>query len=277
MMSRTGIISSYDHRMGEAFSNDPNMVDRLTRQKYGMSAAELGGTLEVLMGLARGETPKAGSAEQKFVHAIAKQRYNMTPRETDSLLRDISHMPAHERISAYFSAGGRSEVDPSVVQTATRLVSQYGHQDVETSLNERLDKRESNHAHTIDRFTHLKADERTLADVKNRQDLRNTLRASMGADTSKPSFEQMRERVADARLKLADRIELQAAVTATTGQLPNLRETLGENFDIHYLDSASKDLGMNSPLDEVDRHISETSAHFDPDYDVTADLRSSHD
>ena len=273
----TGSNSTYSQYMGEALSKDARALEQSTRQKYGMSPAELGATLEVLMGLSRGQTPKVGSPEHRFVHAAAKSRYGMSPSETDALLRNITNMPAHERISAYLTGGGRSEADPSVVQTATRLVGEYGHQDMESSLNERLDKRESNHAHRIDRFTHLKPDDRALEDVKNRQDLRNNLRAAMGADTSKPTITQMRERVATAGNQLADRIEAQNVIIATTGAMPNLKDSLSESFDLHYLDGASRDLGMGSPLDTANQYVNDNLSHTDPDFDVTESLRSNHE
>lgn len=272
----TGSNTRYSQHMGDALSKDSRAMEQATRQKYGMSPAELGATMEVLMTLSRGQTPEAGSAEQKYVHHIAKQRYGMSARETDALLRDIAQMPVHQRIPAYLSGGGRSEADPNVVQTASRLVGQYSHQDFESDLNERLDKRESDNTHW-ERFNNLKPDSRALEDMRNKQDLRNNLRAAMGADTSKPTIHQMRERVATARNQLADRIDAQTIITATTGQTQNLRESLGENFDLHYLDGASRDLGMGSPLSEATQHISENLSHTAPDFDVTESLRSNHD
>lgn len=272
----TGANTTYARQMGEALSKDARALEQATRAKYGMSPAELGATMEVLMGLSRGQLPKAGSPEHRFVHAAAKSRYGMSASETDALLRNITKMPAHERISAYLTGGGRSEADPSVVQTATRLVGQYGHQDMESSLTERLEKRESDNTHW-ERFTNLKPDSRALEDMRNKQDLRNNLRAAMGADTSKPSIHQMRERVATARNQLADRIDAQTILTATTGATPNLKESLSESFDLHYLDGASRDLGMGSPLSEANQHISENLSHTSPDFDVTESLRSNNE
>lgn len=272
----TGSNTRYSQEMGDALSKDSRALEQMTRQRYGMSPAELGATMEVLMGLSRGQAPVAGSPEHRFVHAAAKARYNMSPRETDSLLRDITKMPQHQRLEAYLTGGGRSEADPSVVQTATRLTSQFAHQDMESSLGERLEKRVSANTQW-ERFTHLKPDSRALEDVKNRQDLRNNLRQAMGADTSKPTIHEMRERVVTARNQLADKIDARTDVMAATGATPNLKESLSESFDLHYLDGASRDLGMGSPIAEANHHISESMSHMSEDFDVTESLRSNNE
>lgn len=272
----TGHNTRYSQEMAAHLTSDQRALDRMTRQKYGMGADEMHATLNILTSLSRGQTPTAGSAEMQYVVAAAKARYGLSANETTSLLRDIAKMPAHERIPAYFSAGGRSQADPQTVQMATRFVSEFSHQDMESSLGERLDKRESDNTHW-ERFTSLKPDSRALDDMRNKQDLRNTLRQSLGADTSKPSLDQMRERVVTARNQLADKIDARTDVMAATGASPNLKESLSESFDLHYLDGASRDLGMGSPIAEANYHVSESMGHMDEDFDVTESLRSNNE
>lgn len=272
----TGINSRFAQEMGDHLASNFADADRLCRAQYGMGYDELNATVNILSGLARGELPTPGSAEEKYVHAAAQARYGMSAKDTNSLLREISRMPADQRINAYFTAGGRSQSDPNTVRVATKFVGEFAHQNMQQSLSDRLDKRESNHAHRTDRFTNLKPDSRALEDVKNRQHLRDSLRSAMGADTSKPSIQAMRERVNDARFKLADRIDASAAVSAATGKAPDLKSSLSENFDLHYLDGASKDLGMPSITSAIDKELSSID-HLHEDYDVTANLRSNHD
>ena len=263
-------MTRYQREIEGHLSHNPKTMDSLTRQMYGMSSQELQANLNALSALMRGTTPNG--AELKYVQAVAKSRYNMTAADTNNLLREISALPAHQRAEAYFSGGGRSQADPKVVAMGQQFASEYQHADLSLSLAERLQKRNEQDSLHSNRFSHLTADPRALADTNQRQQMRQQVGAAIGADTSKPSLEQAQRRVALSRLQLADRIDASTRIRAETGVEPSLRESLRDEYDLHKVEAASREVGLPEVRSAAQEDYNLHHGHLEDNYDVTERL-----
>lgn len=263
-------MTRYQREIEGHLTHNPKTMDSLTRQMYGMSAQELQANLNALSSLMQGSTPTG--AELKYVQAVAKSRYNMSAADTNNLLREISALPAHQRAEAYFSGGGRSQADPKVVAMGQQFAREYQQADLSTSLAERMQKRNEQDSVHNDRFANLTADPRVLADTNQRAQMRQSIGAAIGADTSKPSLEQAQRRVALSRLQLADRIDANSRIRAETGVEPSLRESLRDEFDLHKIEVASREVGLPEVRSAAQEDYDRNYGHLEDNYDVTERL-----
>jgi hypothetical protein len=180
----------------------------------------------------------------------------------------IGHASPQERVAAYLSANNLERVDPAVYEKAIGLVQHGLRADMEVGILDRLSQTKTANAPER-RYEGMEADKRVLEDSNDRSELRSRLNELMGVNKSS-SIESRIKNVVKARSELADRIERDALVRSKSGELPSLRESLSDNYDIQAVSNASEDIGMNNPHDDA---IEQMDNHMAHDYDVTEQIK----
>jgi len=265
---RKALPSTYENELTRDL-HDPRTLENHVRATYGMSSAQMQTALEALVSVSRGETPSP--AAMKTIIATAQQKYGWSADRTRSELRTALQGPDSEtRIARYLSGNGAEKVDGNYYRHAVELTSHAARADLEASLHERLDARQSNNA-PRDTFNGMRASENALRDSRNEQDRRNLLNIQLGNLKPKTYSEKVAQ-VTLSRHQLADRIEHNAEKHRREGTEPSLRETLRDTMDLRSVSDYSADLGLGSPVDEANEHHEAATSHLEDSFDVTENL-----
>lgn len=264
----------FQQRNVQAFMN-PETARAYTMQRYGMEPADVEHALRLNMALVRGRMPD--NEQIKWAAESARQKFGWTAERTRSELRQILEQPTAEgRIFGYLKACGHDNITEGAVREVMGLVENAARADMENSLMDRVESN-ADLAYMDKKPVGMEATPRVKDAADDRLNLRHTLKALAG-DSAPTTYEEARQRVHRAGLRLADRIEADQArdmMDIANGREPrekSLREELGMAYDVEKVASAREAYGFGDIKGDAAEVVSHTS-HMDDHADITEDIR----
>jgi|GEM_PF-6145290 len=251
--------------------SDPNNVERVSRQMYGIPADELMSLMGVLGPLMRGHEIPA--KDMTYIRQYAKERLGWNSEQTNSKLREMSQEqnPA-QRLYSFLTAGGQP-ITEQLFNNVKSLTEAYNAEDMSESLTERLENSTSNQALSQrDRFEGMPASKSTLEGAQQRNSLRDQVAFMVKGPegSSQKTMTDFRRDVMTARNRLADKIELDDDFDKPK----SIRDSLSFQYDVAKISAASVEAGMGNVGEEMRDIESAYDRTTGADSDITEKLDS---
>ena len=276
----SGRITAYGQHMGSTLS-DAQAQHEYTMKNFGMTPIMYENSMLAAAAVMRGHMPTGRVLDE--TRKVAAELLGFTREQTDSALKDaVSRGTSDERLTAYLSAG-KGWVDGNALamvrEQAPIMEAAAFSQGLDQKLGESDGRADFAHKYRTDHSRvdaqpwNAKTEDRTKAHAMDMDSRRNSLLAAMGADTDK-SFDASRQRVMDARSRLADRIDAGITKPVTSGDSFNMsiRDSLRDSYDIHAVNAASREYGLSDFEAAANEVLNEQAGHLAPDYNITESL-----
>ena len=276
----SGRITAYGQHMGASLSDAQAQHD-YTMRNFGMTPIQYENAMLAAGAVMRGHMPTGPLLDETC--KVAADLLGFTREQSISALKDaIGRGTPDERLTAYLSAG-KGWVDGNALalvrEQAPIMEAAAFSQGLSQKLGESDSRAEFAHKYRAENSRvdaqswDAKTEDRTKAHAMDMDSRHNSLLAAMGADTDK-SFEASRQRVMDARSRLADRIDAGITKPVTSGDSYNMsiKDSLRDSYDIHAVNAASREYGLPDFEAAAKEIVEEQAGHFNPDYNITESL-----